>query len=150
MQAECREQLLSLLEGEPDPIARMASMASVLMGALPQASFAGFYRLVEPDLLLIGPYQGPPACLRIRRGQGVCGAAVATGRSVLVPDVHAFPGHIACDSRARSELVVPVHDTDGSLMGVLDLDSHERAAFDETDQRFVEELVSAVFGQKNR
>jgi L-methionine (R)-S-oxide reductase len=138
---EFREELRALLAGEPDPIARMASAAALLMEALPQASFVGFYRAVEPGLLVIGPYQGPVACLRIRFGQGVCGAAASEGRSILVPDVHAFPGHIACDSASRSELVIPVRDGSGALAAVLDLDSRKLAAFDGLDR---EELEAAA------
>lgn len=143
---EIRLALHALLEGESDPIARMASAAAVLYRALsPRASFVGFYRVVEPGLLVIGPYQGPVACLRIPFDRGVCGAAARQREPILVPDVHAFPGHIACDAGARSELVVPVFDPSGNLLAVLDLDSHEPAAFDSEDQTEVVRLMAEVF-----
>lgn len=142
--AECRRQLAALLEGEPDPIARMSSAAALLRELLPQASFVGFYRAAPGGWLVAGPYQGPVACLRVRLGQGVCGTAADQNRSVLVPEVNEFPGHIACDPRARSELVVPVRDAEGRVIAVLDLDSHEHAAFDELDQLEIESLMELV------
>ena len=142
--AECRAQLASLLEGETDLVARMSSAAALLMEVLPRASFVGFYRLLSGGILVAGPYQGPAACLRIRLGQGVCGTAASENRSLLVPDVEAFPGHIACDPRSRSELVVPVRDRSGAVIAVLDLDSRERAAFDECDQEELESIVRLI------
>ncbi len=141
----CRERLLALVEGEEDLVARMASAAALLSEAVPQASFVGFYRATE-DGLVIGPYQGPPACLRIRLGRGVCGQAALLNRSLLVPDVHSFPDHIACDAEARSELVIPIRDRSGKILGVLDLDSREPAAFDEVDQAELERTLALVFG----
>jgi L-methionine (R)-S-oxide reductase len=140
-----REELAALLEGEPDPVARMASAAAVLIEKIPGISFAGFYRVRKGDQLVIGPYQGPVACLRIRFGRGVCGTAARENRSILVPDVHAFPGHIACDARSRSELVVPVRNHRGTLKAVLDLDSRRKASFDEIDQEEVERLMTLLF-----
>lgn len=142
---ECAVELRALLEGETDLIARMATTASVLFRRVPRVSFVGFYRVTEPGLLLVGPFQGPPACLRITFDRGVCGAAARERRAQLVPDVHAFPGHIACDALSRSELVVPIIDGAGELLGVLDLDSHEPAAFDALDQERIEALVRELF-----
>lgn len=143
---ECFDELRALLEGEDDLIARMATVTSVLFRRVPRVSFVGFYRVTQPELLIVGPYQGPPACLRIRFDRGVCGAAARERRSQLVPHVHAFPGHIACDALSRSELVVPVIDAENRLLGVLDLDSHEPAAFDALDQERLEDLVRELFG----
>jgi GAF domain-containing protein len=139
-----RSQLDALLDGQTDPVAAMASCCSVLHEALPYASWTGFYRVVEPELLRVGPYQGPPGCLEIRFGEGVCGAAAAEERSQVVADVHAFPGHIACDPQARSEIVVPVHDGGGRLTAVLDVDSHQPGAFDEADRDGLERLASLL------
>jgi len=144
--AETRVELRSLLQGEDDPIVRMATIAAVLYPSTPGVSYVGFYRVVSERLLAVGPYQGPVACLRIPFDRGVCGAAADTRRSQLVPDVHAFPGHIACDTGARSELVVPVVDARGELIGVLDLDSHEPANFDLLDQQELERLIEECFG----
>jgi GAF domain-containing protein len=133
--AELYRQILqsadALTAGEPDPIANMANVAALLFEALPELNWAGFYRNVGGELVL-GPFQGRAACIRIPFGKGVCGAAAATLEPQCVEDVHAFPGHIACDSASASELVVPiVHD--GALLGVLDLDSPRRARFDQED-----------------
>ncbi|HEX6199917.1 MAG TPA: GAF domain-containing protein [Thermoanaerobaculia bacterium] len=134
----------SLLEGLDDPVTAMASAASVIHSHLPYASWTGFYRVVAPELLRVGPYQGPVGCLEIPFGRGVCGAAARERRSQLVPDVQAFPGHIACDAAARSEVVVPVLTPAGELVAVLDLDSHEPAAFSEEDVRGLEEVAARV------
>lgn len=121
----------ALTAGEPDPIANMANVAALLFEALPELNWAGFYRNVGGELVL-GPFQGRAACIRIPFGKGVCGAAAASIEPQLVDDVDAFPGHIACDSASRSELVVPlVHE--GRLLGVLDLDSPRPARFDAKD-----------------
>lgn len=143
---QCRRELLALLQGETDEIALMASIAALLIRSMPQASFVGFYRVVEPGLLVIGPYQGPVGCLRIPFDRGVCGAAARRARSILVPDVQAFPGHIACDASAASELVVPVFNPAGELIAVLDCDSRLPAAFDLTDQVELEATLRMVFG----
>lgn len=139
----------SLLTGLDDPVAAMATVASVIHSRLPYASWTGFYRVAGPDLLRIGPYQGPVGCLEIPFDRGVCGAAAREVRSQLVPDVHAFPGHIACDAAARSEVVVPVVTPTGDLVAILDLDSHEPSAFSEEDVRGLEQVaarVGKVFG----
>jgi L-methionine (R)-S-oxide reductase len=129
----------ALTAGEPDAVANMANVAALLFEALPELNWAGFYRNVGGELVL-GPFQGRAACIRIPFGRGVCGAAAATLEPQLVDDVEAFPGHIACDSASRSELVVPlVHD--GRLLGVLDLDSPSLARFDSEDLAFCLELA---------
>jgi GAF domain-containing protein len=134
----------ALVDGLDDPIAAMASAACLLKEALPQASWVGFYRVVAPGLLRVGPYQGPVGCVEIEFERGVCGAAARERRSQLVPDVHRFPGHIACDAEARSELVVPVFDAAGELAAVLDLDSRAAAAFDEDDRLGLERVAAAL------
>jgi L-methionine (R)-S-oxide reductase len=136
-----REKLHALWAGEPDGIARMAAAACILHGAMPHAFWTGFYRVVGAGLV-IGPYQGTLGCSRIGWGRGVCGAAWASGETQVVPDVHAFPGHIACDSRAESEIVVPVKDGRGTVIAVFDVDSAELAAFDEVDREALEEIFS--------
>jgi len=139
--AELANQLRALLAGERDLVANAANFAALLYWSLPELNWAGLY-LVEPvrgDLLL-GPFQGKPACVRIPVGRGVCGAAAARRETVLVPDVHAFPGHIACDSASNSEIVVPLL-RDGKLLGVLDLDSPVRGRFDTADARGLEALA---------
>jgi GAF domain-containing protein len=141
---EAASELAALLEGIHDPICAMATCASVLRARLPRASWVGFYRVVAPELLRVGPYQGPIGCLEIPFSRGVCGAAARERRTQLVPDVDAFPGHIACDDAARSEIVVPVFDPRGELVAVLDLDSHEPAAFDEIDQAGLENVVNVI------
>jgi GAF domain-containing protein len=142
--AELETGLRALLTGEHDLIANAANLAALLYWSLPQLNWAGFY-LVEPrhgDLLL-GPFQGKPACVRIPIGRGVCGTAAARRETVVVPDVHAFPGHIACDSASNSEIVVPVIRGD-RLIGVLDLDSPVHARFDEIDARGLERFVRVL------
>jgi GAF domain-containing protein len=130
-----------LLEGSDDAIAGMATTSALLHHAFGHL-WTGFYRVVEPGRLLrVGPYQGTLGCLDIAFGRGVCGTAAAEGRTVVVPDVHAFPGHIACDGRSQSEIVVPVFDADGALLAVLDIDSAEKAAFDDEDAEGLERLM---------
>lgn len=141
---EVFSELQAVLEGLGDPIAAMASAACILHGKLPYATWTGFYRVVAPGLMRVGPYQGPMGCLEIPFDRGVCGAAARERRTQLVPDVNAFPGHIACDSAARSEIVVPIEDPDGDLIAVLDLDSHEPAAFDETDREQLERIAELL------
>jgi L-methionine (R)-S-oxide reductase len=128
--------------GEPDGVANMANVASLLMQFLPDCNWTGFYRMVGGELVL-GPFQGKAACIRIALGRGVCGAAAANGESQLVEDVHAFPGHIACDADSRSELVVPVK-RDGVVIAVIDLDSPTPARFDAEDQAGVEALAAML------
>ncbi len=131
-----------LLDGEDDPVVMMATVACELHHAFACYDWTGFYRVVAPGLLAIGPYQGGHGCLRIPFDQGVCGAAARTRQTQLVPDVHAFPGHIACASSTRSEIVVPVLAADGSVLAVLDVDSDAPAAFDAIDQRWLETLCT--------
>lgn len=138
------EKINALLAGESDVIARMASISSILAGEFEAFYWTGFYRMLDGELV-IGPYQGTPGCLRISVDRGVCGAAVREGASMVVDDVHAFPGHIACDARSRSEIVVPVWDTAGDLLAVLDIDSEEVGSFDEVDQRCLEGILEGVF-----
>jgi GAF domain-containing protein len=139
--AELARSLQALLAGESNLVAAAANMSSLLYWSLPDLNWAGFYLVDEPSGdLLVGPFQGKPACVRIPLGQGVCGTAAARRRTVLVEDVHLFPGHIACDSASNSEIVVPVLSGD-RLVGVLDLDSPKRSRFDEEDARGLERLV---------
>lgn len=145
--AEVRATLASLLDGEDDFIAALATVASELHHAFEYFDFTGFYRLVRPDLLVIGPYQGRHGCLRIDVARGVCGAAVRERRTQLVPDVDAFPDHIACVSTTRSELVVPLIAPSGRVLGVLDVDSNTPAAFTELDARELE-AVAADLGRR--
>ena len=135
-------QLTALLEGETDGIARMANVTAVLHDAF-GFWWTGFYRVAGKELVL-GPFQGPVACMRIPFGKGVCGTAWARNESVVVPDVEAFPGHIACSSASRSEIVVPVHGPDGSVIAVLDVDSDRLATFDETDRAALERIVTLL------
>lgn len=132
----------ALFDGERDLVANAANLASLIWHAVPDLNWAGFYLLKEGELVL-GPFQGKPACVRIAVGRGVCGTAAARRASVLVTDVAAFPGHIACDSASRSELVVPILQG-GSLLGVLDLDSPHLARFDEADRTGCERLIAVL------
>ncbi len=146
--AEVEAEILAVLDGEPDRVARMATVSAMLADAFPAFFWTGFY-VVDPareDELVVGPYQGTLGCLRIPFGRGVCGAAAAERRTQVVEDVHAFPGHIACDSRSASEIVVPVLDPSGALIAVLDVDATEKAAFDAVDAEWLERLMSKVFG----
>src|SRR5215212_1349956 len=137
--AELAAQLRALVEGEDDFIANAANFSSLLFYTLPDLNWSGFYLLKGGELVL-GPFQGKPACVRIALGSGVCGTAAAARRTVVVENVHEFPGHIACDSASNSEVVVPLLRGD-ELFGVLDLDSPSRGRFDEEDARGLEELV---------
>ena len=132
-------QLSALVGGVPHRTANLANAAALLYHTLDGLNWAGFY-LLEGDTLVLGPFQGRPACIEIPVGRGVCGTAVAEGRTQLVPDVHQFPGHIACDSASNSEIVVPIR-ADGKIVGVLDLDSPHLGRFTEEDQAGLEELV---------
>jgi L-methionine (R)-S-oxide reductase len=138
---EAESRIAELVRDLEDPVAAMASTVAVLHDLLPVASWAGFYRVVAPGLLRVGPYQGPVGCLEIAFDRGVCGAAARLERSQVVEDVHSFEGHIACDALARSEIVVPVFDSQQTLVAVLDLDSHEPAAFDDIDREALERIV---------
>ena len=137
--AQLAEQARALLHGEPDRIANAANLSALVYHALPELNWAGFY-FFDGTELVVGPFQGLPACVRIPLDKGVCGAAASTRTTQLIEDVHAFPGHIACDSASNSELVVPLVK-DGHLIGVLDLDSPVRARFDVEDQAGVEEIA---------
>ncbi len=134
-------QIQALLEDETDPVANMANVSAALMDTF-RHWWVGFYR-VQGEELVLGPFQGPLACTRIRRGRGVCGTAWDRGETVVVPDVELFPGHIACSSLSRSEIVVPLW-RDGAVWGVLDIDSKEPAAFDEVDARYLEQLAALL------
>lgn len=142
--AEVMKRITALLDGEDDWIAAMATVACELHHAFDYYHWTGFYRAVSDDLLVIGPYQGGHGCLRISFDRGVCGAAARTRTTQLVPDVDAFPGHIACSSTTRSEVVVPVVAPDGRLLAVLDVDSDAPAAFTETDQGCLEALARVL------
>ena len=135
-------QLAALLEGEKDTVAKMANMAAVLHETF-GFWWTGFYR-VAGDELILGPFQGPVACMHIPFGKGVCGTAWKRNESVVVSDVEVFPGHIACSSASRSEIVVPIHGTDGSVTAVLDIDSDRLATFDETDRVALERIVTLL------
>jgi len=137
---ELSQQLSSLLEGERDSIANAANTAALLYHTLPDVNWVGFYFLKGKELVL-GPFQGRPACVRIAVGRGVCGTAAERRESIVVPDVNVFPGHIACDSASRSELVVPLIQS-GAIVGVLDMDSPSLARFDEADRKGCEELAA--------
>ena len=138
--AELLAQARALLEGERDPVANAANIASLVFHTLPDLNWAGFYWIKGGELVL-GPFQGRPACVRIALGKGVCGTAARDRRTIVVPDVNAFPGHIACDSASRSELVVPVLKQ-GAVLGVLDLDSPSLDRFDEEHARALERLLA--------
>lgn len=136
-------QLTGLLTKTNDPVARMATISAILYNKMDYFFWCGFYR-VQDELLIVGPYQGPAAC-QVLEGRGVCLSAVQRGETVIVPDVEKFPGHIACDSRAKSEIVIPVRDTSGQVVAVLDIDSKEVDSFDETDRAYLEKIVEQVF-----
>lgn len=135
----------ALCHGETDTVALMATLACEVHHAHPLADWTGFYRVVAPGLLKIGPYQGGHGCLVIPFDRGVCGAAARTGQVQLVPDVEAFPGHIACSSSTRSEIVLPVRDGTGRLLGVFDIDSDTPAAFTDRDAQRLTALLDRVF-----
>jgi L-methionine (R)-S-oxide reductase len=136
-------QIESLLSKTDDPIARMATISAILYHKMDYFFWCGFYR-VNGNKLIVGPYQGPAAC-QVLEGKGVCIASVEKREPIIVPDVEKFPGHIACDSRSKSEIVVPVYDNDGRIVAVLDVDSKELDSFDETDRKFLEKIVKQVF-----
>lgn len=145
--AEVEAEILAVLDGETNLTARMATVASMLSDAFPAFFWTGFY-VVDPlkqHELVVGPYQGTLGCLRIPFSRGVCGAAAREGRTQRVEDVNAFPGHIACDSRSQSEIVVPVFNADKELIAVLDVDATRKAAFDAVDQEWLERLMARVF-----
>jgi GAF domain-containing protein len=137
------QQLADLYARNPDPIARMATMVALLQHKMPHYFWSGFYRLIDGKLV-VGPYQGPLACAILDGPDGVCWASVQRGQSVLVPDVHAFAGHVACDGRSQSEVVVPVRDASGAIVAVLDVDSDQPDAFSQTDVDGLERLVAMI------
>jgi L-methionine (R)-S-oxide reductase len=139
---ELAGELAALIAGEPDLVANTANMAALVYFRLPELNWAGFYFAREGELVL-GPFQGKPACVRIAWGKGVCGAAAARGKSIVVPDVDAFPGHIACDATSRSELVVPLVAA-GRVVGVFDLDSPHPGRFDDEDRAGCERLIAVL------
>jgi len=132
----------ALVDGEPDGVANMANVAALIWQFLPELNWAGFYRNIADELVL-GPFVGKPACIRIPLGRGVCGTAAASGETQVVPDVHAFPGHIACDADSRSELVVPVV-REGKVVAVIDLDSPIANRFDREDAEGIEALAAII------
>lgn len=146
--AQLLQEIAAVLAGEPNLTARMATVVSMLANSFEHYFWTGFYVVdpQKPDELVVGPYQGTLGCLRIAFGRGVCGAAALTGQTQLVEDVHAFPGHIACDGRSQSEIVVPVRDAAGRLIAVFDVDSDQPAAFNAVDQAGLEAILAMVFG----
>ncbi len=140
------QTIAALTEGEDDTVALMATVVCELHHADDRFDWTGFYRVTGPDLLKIGPYQGGHGCLVIPFSRGVCGAAARTGEVQLVDDVMAFPGHIACSSSTRSEIVLPVHDSSSNLIGVLDIDSDQPDAFTQTDADALNAILNQVFG----
>jgi GAF domain-containing protein len=138
--ADVLEELRALLAGEPDPIANAANTASLIFARLPRLNWAGFYFL-RGETLVLGPFQGLPACTRIPLGRGVCGTAAARNETIVVDDVHDFPGHIACDSASLSEIVVPLTIA-GKLSGVLDIDSPHHARFSQADRALIEAIAT--------
>ncbi|MBY4893967.1 GAF domain-containing protein [Rhodobacteraceae bacterium N5(2021)] len=145
--ATLTKTIASLTEGETDTVALMATVACELHHADARFDWTGFYRVTEPGLLKIGPYQGGHGCLQIPFSKGVCGAAARTGETQLVADVDAFPGHIACASSTRSEIVLPVHNAAGEIIAVLDIDSDQPDAFTHEDAAALEAILSAVFSR---
>ena len=141
------KEIMSVVSGEPDLIARMASVTSLLHHSFDEFLWTGFYLVdqTNPKELVIGPYQGTLGCLRIPIGKGVCGAAAEPGTVQIVKDIHTFPGHIACDARSNSEIVIPVRNPNGDLIAVLDIDSERFGDFDEVDARGLQSIVDAVF-----
>jgi GAF domain-containing protein len=148
--AAVAEEIAAVLEGEPNRVARMATVASMLANSFDHYFWTGFYVVDETkgDELVVGPYQGTLGCMRIAFGRGVCGTAAATRRTQVVEDVHAFPGHIACDGRSASEIVVPVMDADGRLIAVFDVDSETPAAFGSLDQEWLERILARTFSER--
>ena len=145
--ADLAKRVAALTEGETDPVALMATVACEVHHADDRFDWTGFYRVVAPELLKIGPYQGGHGCLVIPFSRGVCGAAARTREAQLVADVEAFPGHIACSSSTQSELVLPVFAADGALLGVFDIDSNAPAAFTDEDRDALQAMLDSVFSQ---
>ncbi len=141
---EVVQAIEATLEGETDLLAAMVTVVCLLHYTFDTYFWTGFYRRVGPERLLIGPYQGTLGCLEITFDRGVCGACARSGQTVVVPDVHQFPGHIACDAASKSEIVVPVFDRAGRLVAVFDVDSDQVNAFDEVDQRYLEQIMALL------
>lgn len=137
------DQLAELFVDNRDPVARMATISALLHHKMPHFFWTGFYRLLD-DALVVGPYQGPLACAVLDGPEGVCWAGVTSEATVIVPDVHAFAGHVACDARSRSEIVVPVRDGNGAIVAVLDVDSDQPDAFGDVDREGLEAIVAMV------
>jgi GAF domain-containing protein len=144
--AQLHAQFIAVMSGIDDDVAGMATLSSMLHHAF-GFLWTGFYRVVGPDLLRVGPYQGTLGCLEIAFGKGVCGVAAAERRTMIVPDVQRFPGHITCDARSRSEIVLPVIDRAGKLTAVLDIDSDKLARFDQQDATGLENVLSWFAGR---
>lgn len=136
-------QIEGLLKDKEYPVSRMATIVAVLHHKMDYFFWTGFYMLVDGELI-VGPYQGPVACILLEKDTGVCWAGVNQNETVVVPDVHKFPGHIACDSRSNSEIVVPLRKNDGTVYGVLDVDSKDFASFDEVDAKWLEKITSLI------
>lgn len=136
-------QLQELLVENPNRVATMATIVAVLHHKMKGFFWTGFY-LLDHGELIVGPYQGSLACIKLKKDTGVCWSGINSGATVIVPDVHRFPGHIACDSRSNSEIVVPLRDTIGRIIGVLDIDSTDFANFDQTDAEWLEKVVSLI------
>jgi GAF domain-containing protein len=137
-------ELEATLDSETDLLAAMTTVVCLLHQAFESFFWTGFYRRVGPDELLVGPYQGTLGCLHISFDRGVCGACARSEQTIIVPDVHQFPGHIACDPNSRSEIVVPIFDRAGELIAVLDIDSDQYDTFDEVDKIYLEQIVSLL------
>lgn len=148
--ATVAEEIAAVLDGEPNIVARMATVSSMLAHSFDHFFWTGFYVVdaITSDELVVGPYQGSLGCMRIAFGRGVCGTAAATRQTQVVDDVHAFPGHIACDGRSASEIVVPVLGPDGTLIAVFDVDSEQPAAFDGVDKAWLEQILAQTFGTR--
>lgn len=142
------DQLQELLTKTDDVISRMATISAVLHHKMDGFLWTGFY-ILKHGKLLVGPYQGPVACQELKENTGVCWAVINQKRTILVPDVHKFPGHIACDARSKSEIVIPVRKPDGAIIGVLDVDSKEFSHFDETDAEALENIVTLIYHVSN-
>lgn len=144
---ETATEIAAVIEGEGNLIARMATVSNLLHHAFDHYFWTGFYLVdpEKPDELVIGPYQGTLGCLRIPFGKGVCGASASARKTIIVDDVHDFPGHIACDSRSQSEIVAPVFDRSGRLIAVFDVDSEKPAQFDDADREGIEAILKATF-----
>jgi GAF domain-containing protein len=137
------KQLEELLNDQPGAVASMATIVAVMHHKMDYFFWTGFY-LLDNGELIVGPYQGNLACIKLQRDTGVCWAGINSGKTVIVPDVHLFPGHITCDSRSNSEIVVPVRDRNGNIIGVMDIDSKDHGSFDETDALWLEKILGLI------